>query len=124
MEDIILLDTTIIFDFFAQRPTADITELDARTAVSVITVYELFNGVDNQKHVKQREKFIQLCEVIEINAFVARKASAIYTYLKKTGRLIPHEDIFIAACSLYKKYPLFTLNKKHYKHIKYITLYE
>lgn len=127
MEDIVLLDTNVVIDFFAKQPTAAITErllLDARTALSVITVYELFNGVENKKHIKQRETFIQFCEIIDINITIARKAADIYTNLKKTGKLISHEDIFIAACALNRNYSLFTLNKTHFENIKYLTFYE
>ena len=127
MEDIVLLDTNIVIDFFAGQLTAAITErllLNARTALSVITVYELFSGVENKKHVKQRETFIQFCEIIDINTAIARRAADIYTNLKKNGKLISHEDIFIAACALHRKYPLFTLNKTHFENIKYLTFYE
>ena len=122
----ILLDTGIIFDFFAGHPSADKIEVllkEARAAISAISVFELFNGVINEEHIRQREEFIKLCEIIGFNVAVARKASEIYTVLKKMGRLICNEDIMIAACGLHKDYPLFAVNNSHFAHIPGLILY-
>lgn len=127
MEEIILLDTDVIFDFFAGSKNADLTEeilLNSQAAISVITVFELFNGVVNKTHIRQRKEIITYCEVIDINGSIAIKASSIYTDLKQKGQLIPNEDILIAATALHKKYPLFSLNKKHYMRVKNILFFQ
>ena len=126
MENITLLDTGIIIDFFGGKKVASNVEAvlaGSRAAISVISVYELFNGVTNKDHIKQREQFIKLCDVIGIGEPVARKASGLYTQLKTKGKLICHEDILISASALCKGYPLFTNNKKHFRHIPELTFY-
>ena len=126
MEDLVLLDTGIIFDFFGNYKTSSETERllnESRCAISAITVFELFNGVINREHIIQREQLVSLCEVIDITDPVARKASEIYTDLKAKGNPIDNEDIFIAACALSRNYPLFTNNKKHFNRISSIRFY-
>ena len=126
MENLILLDTGVFFDFFGNRITASETEIllnESRVAMSAISIFEMFNGVTNKKHIHQREQLISLCEVVEINAIVARKASEIHTELKMKGNMIDNEDIFIAACAICRNYPLFTTNKKHFSRIPSLTLY-
>ncbi len=46
---------------------------------------KIFNGVMNHKHIRQREQFVKLCRVVDIDVNVARKASGIYTDLKTGG---------------------------------------
>ncbi len=122
----ILIDTGIIFDFFAGHENAERIEIllkDAKVSLSVITIFELFNGVENKKHILQREEFIKLCNIIDLTAPIVRKASEIYTILKKNGKLICNEDIIIAATAIYKKYPLYSINKSHFKNINGLVIY-
>ncbi len=126
MEDLIQLDAGVIFDFFAGGDTAHRTELilhEAKAVLSAITVFELFAGVRDEKHLQQRQEFVQLCEIIDLNTGIMRKAAELYTGLNQSGQLIPNEDIFIAACGIYKNYPLFTLNRKHFEIIPDLILF-
>jgi len=127
LETLVLLDTAVVIDFLAGRSTAARTEkllIESNAAVSVISIYELFNGVTNRRHIRQREQFIKLCEAVAIDAAIARKASSFYTALKKSGRSICNEDILIASCAVTKGYPLFTINTKHFLTIPGLILYE
>lgn len=124
MEDIVLFDTGIIIDFFGGRKGASLLEeilTNSFAAISTITIFELFNGVKNKNHLRQREQLVKLCEIIVINEHIARKASSLYTLLKEKGQSICNEDILIAACALSKNYPIFTNNKKHFKNIPGLT---
>ncbi|MCK5093513.1 MAG: type II toxin-antitoxin system VapC family toxin [Spirochaetes bacterium] len=126
MADIILLDTGIVFDFFSNKKSSSKTEnllFESRTALSTITVFELFNGVTNVKHIEQREQFVTLCSLIDFTDSIARKASEIYTKLKLSGDLIDTVDIIIAASAMQRKFPLFTTNKKHFERISGLILY-
>ena len=126
MEDLIQLDAGIIFDFFAGGGTASRTEIilsEDRAVLSTITVFELFAGVSYNKHIEQREKFVNLCEIIDLNTGIMRKAAELYTILKQSGRLIYNEDIIIAACSIYNNSSLFTLNRKHFERIPDLILF-
>lgn len=127
MENIVLLDTGIIIDFFGGKKSAsgvEVALVESRAALSAITIYELFNGVNNRDHIKQREQFIKLCEIVKIDEQVARKASSLYTRLKLQGKLICHEDILIAACALSRTYPLFSNNQRHFRNIPGLTFYK
>jgi predicted nucleic acid-binding protein len=126
LADIILLDTGIVFDFFSNKKSSSKTEnllFESRTALSTITVFELFNGVTNVKHIEQREQFVTLCSLIDFTDSIARKASEIYTKLKLSGDLIDTVDIIIAASAMQRKFPLFTTNKKHFERISGLILY-
>jgi predicted nucleic acid-binding protein len=126
LADIILLDTGIVFDFFSNKKSSSKTEnllFESRTALSTITVFELFNGVTNVKHIEQREQFVTLCSLIDFTDSIARKASEIYTKLKLSGDLIDTVDIIIAASAMQRKFPLFTTNKKHFDRISGLILY-
>ncbi len=53
-----MLDTGIVFDFFSNKKSSSKTEnllFESRTALSTITVFELFKGVTNVKHIEQRK---------------------------------------------------------------------
>ncbi len=75
MENIILFDTGIIIDFFGGKNVASNVEdilTESRGAISAISIYELFNGINNKEHIKQRDQFIKLCEVVSIDERIAR----------------------------------------------------
>ncbi len=125
MEGITVIDTCALLDFMAGRDKAGNVEsmlLNSQAVVSVITVYELFRGVENTQHLQQRQELIGLCQVLEITEPISRKASEIYTALKKKGELIANEDIFIAATAIHWKYPLLTANKKDFRKIPAVHL--
>jgi predicted nucleic acid-binding protein len=122
----VLLDTGILFDYFADGSNASRTERllsESRGTLSAITVFELFRGVVNQKHIRQREQLVRLCEVINIDRSVAIKASDYYTALKKKGLLVCNEDILIAACAFSRGCLLFTQNKSHFKNMSGLILF-
>jgi predicted nucleic acid-binding protein len=115
-----LFDTDVVFEYFRGGATADRAEqilLRLEAALSSITVFELFAGVKSEKHLSQREDFIELCEIVELTASVARRAASLYSELKGQGRLIANEDLFIAATALDTGYPLFTKNRAHFERI-------
>ena len=122
-----MLDTCVLFEFMAGRDKERIVETllwDGKAAISVITVYELFRGVETALHVHQREELINLCKILELSKPIARKASEIFTGLKRKGQLIANEDILIGTTSLYWKYSLLTSNIKDFRKIPGIKFYE
>ncbi len=125
METKVIIDTGTIFDFFVDGSYADRVEeiLNGNNAVvTAITVFELFNGVTNKKHLEDRKKFVNLCDVYSLTSDIAFQASQIYTNLKKTGRTIQNEDILIAATAIFYNLPLLTINHKHFSIIKTLKL--
>ncbi len=126
MADIILLDTGIVFEFFSNKISSSKTEnllYESRATLSTLTIFELFNGVTNEKHIEQREQFVKLCHIIDFTESIARKASEIYTKLKLSGELIDTVDIMIAASAMQRKISLFTNNKNHFERIPGLVLY-
>ena len=126
MEGVIVLDTCVLFEFMAGRDEERVIETllwEGKAAISVITVYELFRGVEISSHIQQREELINLCKILELSRPIARKAGEIFTILKRQGALVAHEDILIGATSVYWKYPCLTLNVKDFKKISGIEFY-
>ena len=125
MANLVQLDASVIFDFFAAGETCTKTKNfleDRRAALAAITIYELFAGVKTQRHIEQREAFGELCEIIELTGAIARRAAKVYSQLKDSGSLIANEDILLAACSLHCGYPLFALNRSHFERIEGLVL--
>ena len=123
MENIAVLDTCVLFDFLAGRnKTVERFLLEARAAVSTVTVFELLRGVELEKHLTQRRELIGLCTVLDLTPPIAERAAGIYTYLKKKGSLIHMEDILIAATALHWRYPVMTSNTKDFSRIPGVRL--
>jgi len=121
-----LIDTDIVFEYLSAGDSAAETARILQrneAAVSTITVYELFAGVLNERHLTQREDFIELCEVVELTVSIARVAARFYAELKGQGRLIANEDLLIAATALETGYPLFTKNRSHFERIPGLVLF-
>ncbi len=116
-----------MFFFFVGKdkiidPKVERLLLEAKAAISVITVFELLRGVESQKHITQRKELIGLCTVLDLTPQISQRAADIYTYLKKKGLSIHTEDILIAASSLYWHYSVMTSNTKDFSRIPGIKL--
>lgn len=86
---------------------------------------ELIFGAKNSnlaaKNLKRYFEFIQSCELLEVNILTANLYAAIRLDLKKSGKPIPENDIWIAAICQANEIPLFTLDK-HFQNIKRLKL--
>lgn len=122
MENVTVLDTCVLLDFLAGRSKTTVSQverflLEARAAVSVVTVFELLRGVESDKHIAQRKELIGLCTVLDLTPQISERAAGIYTYLKNKGSLIHMEDILIAATALHWRYSLMTSNSKDFSRV-------
>ena len=127
MENVSVLDTCVLLDFLLGKDKTVVTRverllLEAKAAISVITVFELLRGVETDKHLTQREELINLCTVLDLTPPISQRATGIYTYLKKKGLSIHTEDILIAATSLHWHYSVMTSNTKDFARIPGIKL--
>jgi tRNA(fMet)-specific endonuclease VapC len=116
----ILLDASVIFEFFTGKGSADRTALilkQGKGALSVITVYELFAGVVTERHIREREDLMGICQILPLTPKIARIAAGLYTDLKHQGRLLPNEDLLIAATALGTGCRLHTLNAEHFNRV-------
>jgi tRNA(fMet)-specific endonuclease VapC len=86
---------------------------------------ELIFGAKNSglssKNEKKYLEFIDDCELLDINMIVADIYAKIRLQLKKKGRPIPENDLWIAATCLVNNIPLFTLDK-HFKEVSELVL--
>lgn len=127
MENVILLDTGILFDFFINGSFAGFTEeilSEGKGCVSSITVYELFRGVRNKKHLEQRQKLLTYIHTLDLNSAIAMQAGKLYTTLRMSGTTIDNEDILIAATAIHHNIEIFTANSKHFEKIEGIRLHQ
>ena len=127
MENIVILDTSILLDFLTGKGKPIVTKverllLDAKAAVSVVSIYELLRGVESSQHLAQRKELISFCTVLDLTLPISQQAAEIYTFLKKKGSLIHMEDILIAATAVHWRYPVMTLNSKDFSRIPGVRL--
>ena len=90
-------------------------------AVSTVTVYELLQG-DNQDEDQYWQVMFKNMQILVFDYTCAGEAAKIYETLKKKGKLIEAEDIFIAATALRYQMPLATGNVKHFERVEGLAL--
>lgn len=121
-----LLDTNIITAFLKGNPNVVerveqyINEYESLT-ISIFSYYEILRGLKalgSKKKLQAFDRFINDCEIEELERPVVIKAADIYVNLKREGKLVEDADIFIAATALNKGLAVVTDNEKHFKRIK------
>lgn len=111
-----LLDTNIIIDLFAGDNTiAKAAGSMNQIMVPAIVAGELYYGAENSnkkaKHTNQVESFLETCTLLEVNIETAKHYASIKSQLKKQGKPIPENDIWIAAMALQYNLKLITKDK-------------
>ena len=93
--------------------------------VSPVVIGELKYGAylsaDVIRHHKQIDDFLISCKIISLDADTATVYGRIRADLKKQGRPIPENDIWIAASAIRLDLPLFTTDK-HFERIEGLAL--
>ena len=99
-----LVDTDILSEFL--RGTSKVVEnaekyLQEYDAInfSIITYYEILNGLlykDARKQLQKFSDFSVLNKILPLTISATRQAAEIYAELKKTGQPIGHTDCLIA----------------------------
>jgi tRNA(fMet)-specific endonuclease VapC len=121
-----MLDTDILSEFFRGNPNV-IANVDAYLRefgtinISIITYYEVLNGLlykDAKKQLSKFEEFVSLNTVIPLTTRMARTAAIIQADFKKKGNPIGHTDTLIAGIAISSELQLITNNTKHFKRIK------
>jgi len=87
--------------------------------ISAVTLFELFLRDTNLDDI---EKFRNRVKILDFDELASRKASFIYKSLKKKGKLVATQDIFIAATCLVNNCRLATFNKKDFENINDLKL--
>lgn len=122
----IICDTNIIIELLKGRPpvagilrTVGLPNL----AISTVTKAELIFGALNKNDLAFIQKGIKLLQAFPINEAIGETAIHLMESYSLSNRLsLP--DALIAATALHQGLPLFTLNKKDFRYIPDLTLYE
>jgi len=121
-----LLDTNIIIAWFqGEIAIADKIEKAGEVFIPIIAVGELYYGaafsMNVQKNIKEIEKLISKYNVLLIDEDTSIHYGNIKTALRKIGKPIPENDIWIAAIAL--RYGLIVVTRdNHFKLIDTIGL--
>lgn len=125
-----LVDTDILSEFF--RGTPEVVEnaekyLQEYDAVnfSIITYYEILNGLlykDAKKQLQKFTDFAELNKILPLTISATKQAAEINAELKKTGQSIGHTDCLIAGIALTNGLQLVTNNTDHFKRVKGLEL--
>ena len=125
-----LLDTDILSEFLRGNLKV-IEKMDEHLKefgsinLSIITYYEILNGLlykDAKKQLAKFENFIELNNVIPLTLVTARIASSIHANLRKKGTEIGHTDTLIAGIAMANEMQLITNNTDHFKRIIGLTI--
>lgn len=121
-----LVDTDILSEFL--RGTTKVVEnaekyLQFYDAInfSIITYYEILNGLlykDAKKQLKKFTDFADLNKILPLTLSASRQAAEIFAELKKTGQPIGHTDCLIAGIASTNGLQLVTNNIEHFKRVK------
>ena len=121
-----LLDTDILSEFLRGNPKVaakvdEHLEEYGLVNLSIITYYEILNGLlykDAKKQLKKFTDFVELNKVIPMTMRTAKIAAEIFADLRKKGREIGHTDTLIAGIAIANDLQLITNNTDHFKRIK------
>lgn len=130
-----LLDTDIVISALKGKQTVDellhLGEEGASAALSIITVYEVWEGIHGSKKIspeageQQFNQFIERCieELIPVDLEIAKNAGKLRAQLRQKGQVIPDTDILIAATCIVNDLTLVTRNKRHFARIKGLSIF-
>ncbi len=121
-----MLDTDILSEFLRgnQKVIAKVDEHLKEygfVSLSIITYYEILNGLlykDARKQLIKFEEFIELNKVIPLTLRMAKASAIIQADLRKMGNEIGHTDTLIAGIAITSELQLVTNNTDHFKRIK------
>ncbi|MCC6289303.1 MAG: type II toxin-antitoxin system VapC family toxin [Chitinophagaceae bacterium] len=125
-----LVDTDILSEFLRGIPQvvkqveSYLQDYDAIN-FSIITYYEILNGLlykDARKQLKKFTEFAQLNKILPLTISATQRAAEISAELKKKGQPIGHTDCLIAGIALTNGLQLITNNIEHFKRIKGLKL--
>jgi predicted nucleic acid-binding protein len=88
---------------------------------SIITYYEILNGLlykDARRQLKRFSDFAELNKILPLTLSATRRAAEIYANLRKKGEPIGHTDCLIAGIALTNNLQLITNNVDHFKRIE------
>lgn len=121
MEGVICIDTSVLIDHYRKK-NKEITFLSKLSrihngfAVQPFVHFEIYMGVKPEMKIHWDNIFSDLF-ILPYNVEINYIAVFIQEQLKKKRKSIEFKDLMIAATAMKYKYPLATLNMKHFEHI-------
>ena len=121
-----LIDTDTVSYFFRNN-AAVVAKLDeylqefGYVNLSVITYYEVLNGLyfkDAKSQLAKFERFVELNHILPLTNEIAQEAATIYAVLRSQGQPIGHNDVLIAGTAIVNNLTLITNNINHFSRIK------
>jgi tRNA(fMet)-specific endonuclease VapC len=121
-----LLDTNIIVAWFnGELSIADKIDKAKEVHIPIIVVGELYYGAANsiqiEKNIKNIQNLTNRYHVLQVDIETTKYYGDIKAALRKKGKPIPENDIWIAAIAQQHKLTLVTRDK-HFKEIEVISL--
>ena len=120
-----VLDTDTVSFFFRGIPQV-ISKVDQYIVnhgfinISVITYYEIMNGLfykDAKKQLARFEEFVRLNNVLPLTQEAAVVSAKIFAELRQSGNVIGHNDVLIAGIALENDMVVITNNTNHFGRI-------
>lgn len=123
----IIVDTDVIIEIFdKQSERGDLTlkkleDSGEDIAITSINLHEILYG-----HYKRNKKIKDILQIntIDFNKKDAELAAKLEFDLEKEGKTIPRIDAMIASIVINRKAKIFTFNKRHFKNIKQLKLFD
>jgi len=125
-EKIVLLDTSVLIDYFRKKDkdkTFLIYLIDRfdKICISSVVEFEIYAGATGQQ-LAFWKTVLQELKVISFDSTAAHAAVLIQNQLKAKRKTIDKADLFIAATALANNIPIATLNRKHFEFIDDLVL--
>lgn len=122
------LDTNIIIDLFkGNREIADKIDQAKNIYLPIPALGELYLGAESsdrkQHHLQQIKTLLRLVQILNTSEQTAEIYGSIKTHLKRQGKPIPENDIWIAALAKEHNLPVVTRDN-HFKHIPELKIIE
>lgn len=120
----IVLDANILIEILKNnKKTVDIvSNLEQSLSISSITVMELYYGARDKNELKKIKKFIEIFNIVELDIKISKISTyLIETYAKSHNLTIP-DSLIASTCKAFDL-TLFTYNKKDFKYIEGLKLY-
>jgi tRNA(fMet)-specific endonuclease VapC len=117
----ILIDTSLVIDYLrsTDKEKSQFIKLFKKNelCLSVISIFELYNGATSEIKKKDIEIICNDIETIDFDLKTAKLSSQIYLDLRNKNKIIEFRDILISATAIQNDLPIATLNKKHFERI-------
>lgn len=121
-----LVDTDIIINTINKSDTKILSNLHGQGIlyISVLTEYELFLGIYEDRLREEVGGFIYFLKKIDVTSDICRKAAEFARKNKYIEQALKPVDLLIGATCFIHKLKLVTGNKKHFRLIPDIEIYE